>query len=445
MGNRLLIIGGVAAGAKAAAVARRRDPSASIVLVHDERDISYSACGLPYWISQHEDIARHRLIARTPEAFARDGIEVRTAQQVEALDPGRATARIRDHATGRSYDESYDRVLLATGAQAIALDVPRVGATPEVFYLRSIADADHVVQIVPAMQRVVIIGGGYIGLEMAEALLLRGLKVSVVEMAPRVLPNFVEAIGASALAVLRQHGADVRTGRRVVGLDAGRVLLDDGTALAADGVLAAMGVRPRTQLATSAGAALGPTGAIAVDAGMATSVAQVYAAGDCAETRHWLTNAPIWIPLGDVANRQARVAAINMTGGNAVFPGVLGTAIFRVFELAVARTGLSHAQALAAGFDPVTELIEAPSRARYMRGSRMLKVVLTVQRGSGRVLGAEVSGDDAVDKTVDILATAIRGQLHASDLAELDLAYAPPFSPVLAPVQLAGDVLDKKC
>ncbi|MDE2253276.1 MAG: FAD-dependent oxidoreductase [Betaproteobacteria bacterium] len=443
MANRLLIIGGVAAGAKAAAVARRRDPSAHIVLVQDELNISYSACGLPYWLAQDEGIDRHRLIARTPEAFARERIEVRTSQHVEQLDVHRASARICDRTTGRTYDEPYDNVLLATGAQAMALDIPRIGSTPVVAYLRSIADADHLSQILPAMQRAVIIGGGYIGLEMAETLLRRGLQVCLVEMMPRLLPNFAEAIGQAAREALEQHGAEVLTGQRVVGLDDGRVVLADGTALAADVVLAAMGVRPRTQLATAAGVSLGPTGAIAVDSRMATNVEHVYAAGDCVESRHWLTNAPVWMPLGDVANRQGRVAGINMTGGTAAFPGVLGTAIFRVFELAVARTGLNHAQALAAGFDPVTEVLEAPSRARYMRASRTLKIVLTVQRGTGLVLGGEVSGEDAVDKTVDILATAIWGKLHANDLADLDLAYAPPFSPVLAPVQLAGDVLYK--
>lgn len=443
MANRLLIIGGVAAGAKAAAVARRRDPSARIVLVQDESSISYSACGLPYWISQDEGIERRRLVARTPEAFGHDGIEVRTWQRVEALDVARATARICETASGRSYEEPYDSVLLATGARSIPLDVPRVGATPAVVYLRSIADADHIMHSLPGMQRAVIVGGGYIGLEMAEALLRRGLGVCVVEMMPRLLPNFAEAIGEAALAALRQHGAEVLTGQRVVGLDGGRVMLGDGTALAADVVLAAMGVRPRTELATAAGVALGATGAIAVSAGMQTSAAQVYAAGDCVQSTHLLTKAPVWMPLGDVASRQARVAAVNMTGGDAAFPGVLGTAIFRVFDLAVARTGLSHAQALAAGLDPVTELVEAPSRARYMRGSRALKIALTVQRGSGRVLGGEVSGEDAVDKTVDILATAIWGGLRAADLVDLDLAYAPPFSPVLAPVQLAGDVLRK--
>lgn len=443
MPDNLLIIGGVAAGTKAAATAHRKNPSARILLLQDEADVSYSACGLPYWLVPSEAIPRQKLVARTPDAFRADGIEVRTRHRVEEIDTKRATVTVHDREAGHTYTEPFDKLLIATGAHALPLNVPMSDRAPAVVYLRSIADADRLSGLLPDVGRVVIVGGGYIGLEMAETFTRRGLRVTIVEMMPRIIPNFDEPIATAVQSTLRKHGVQVFTGVPVVELDRGHVVLADGTRIAADLVLAAMGVRPSTALAAAAGIKLGKTGAIAVSAGMKTNMTNIFAAGDCVESRHVLSNRPVWMPLGDVANRQGRVAGINMTGGQARFPGVLGTAIFQVFELAVARTGLGHADALDAGFDPVTEVVEAPSRARYMSKSRPLQVRLTADRITGRLLGCQVVGEDAVDKTIDIMATALWGKLRTHDLSELDLAYAPPFSPVLAPSQVAGEVLNK--
>ncbi len=443
MSERLIIVGGVAAGAKAAATARRRNPAAKILVLQEETDVSYSSCGLPYHLAAPEDIPRGKLIARTSEAFRADGIDVRIHHRVEEIDARRAMVTVRDFDSARSYALSYDKLLIATGAQTSALKAAISPTAPPIVQLRTLADADHLAKCLNGIRKLVILGGGYIGLEMAETSRKLGLDVTLVEMAPHVIPSFDEATARMVEATLRKHGVKLITGARVVELDRGHVVLDTGARIQTDMVLAATGIRPSTALAMSAGVNLGTTGAIAVSPQMATNVEHVYAAGDCAESRHVLTNRPVWMPLGDVANRQGRVAGINMAGGHAAFPGVLGTAIFRVFELAVARTGLGLAEASAAGFFPVCETIQVPSRARYIRESKMLQLRLTVDQHSGRLLGCQVVGEDAVDKTIDILATAIWGKLTAADLFDLDLAYAPPFSPVLAPVQAAGEVLNK--
>lgn len=441
--DRLIIIGGVAAGTKAAATARRKNSSANILLLQDEADVSYSGCGLPYHLAAMDRIPRAKLIARTPEAFRADGIDMRTRHRVEEIDAKRGLVTLRDLQEGKSFTESYDKLLIATGAYASPLKASVSATAPPIFYLRSIMDADRIAPSLAEARKVVILGGGYIGLEMAETFRLLGHTVALVEMMPRVVPNFDSSVSLLVQATLEKNGVVLFTGSGVTELDAGTVVLQNGTRIPADLVLVATGVRPSTKLANDAGVQLGRTGAIAVSPQMLTNLPNIYAAGDCAESIHVVSNTPVWMPLGDVANRHGRVAGINMAGGQATFPGVLGTAIFQVFELAVARTGLGTAEAQAAGFLPVSCTVQVPSRARYMRNSKVLQVQLTADRASGRLLGCQVVGEDGVDKTIDVMAAAIWGQLKASDLPDLDLAYAPPFSPVLAPVQVAGEVLSK--
>jgi NADPH-dependent 2,4-dienoyl-CoA reductase/sulfur reductase-like enzyme len=441
--ERLIIVGGVAAGTKAAATARRKNPAANILLLQDEADVSYSACGLPYHLAAMNDIPRSKLIARTPAVFRSDGIDLRIRHRVEEIDAKLGLVTIRDLQEARSFTESYDKLLIATGAFASPIKASVSATAPPVVYLRSIADADHISQTLTGIRNLVILGGGYIGLEMAETFTRLGHEVSIVEMMSHVVPSFDEAIAKLVEAELLKNSVKIFTGSRVVELDAGLVILENGARIQADMVLVATGVRPSTMLATSAGIKLGKTGAIAVTSQMMTNIKNVYAAGDCAESRHVLSKQSVWMPLGDVANRHGRVAGINMAGGDAEFPGILGTAIFKVFDLAVARTGLGHIDAANAGFIPVTQMVQAPSRARYMSKSKTLQIHLTADRVSGRLLGCEIAGEDGVDKTIDIVAAAIWGKLKASDLPDLDLAYAPPFSPVLAPLQVAGEVLNK--
>ena len=443
MAERLLIVGGVAAGTKAAATAHRRNPQAQVVLLQEEAEISYSACGMPYHLADAQRIPRSKLIARTPQAFMDDGIDLRTGMRVLSVDAATRRVRVLDLGNGKEHDEPFDQLLLATGAQARRLNVPVSDSAPPVYYLRTLVDADALRPVLLAGRRIVVLGGGYIGMEMAETCASLGMHVTLVEMQPRLLPGFAAALAEAVDKTLHAHGVTVHTASQVIGLDAGHVLLQGGGRVPADMVLAATGVQPNTALAQSAAVALGRTGAIAVNSRMQTNVPGVYAAGDCAESPHRITGQACWLPLGDVANRHGRVAGTNMAGGDAHFPGVLGTAIFKVFDLAVARTGLGQEEAKLAGFDAVSAQIQAPSRARYIAGSSTLTLSVTAERGTGRLLGAQAVGTDAVDKTIDTFAAALWGGLATTDLPDLDLAYAPPFSPVLAPVQVAGEVLNK--
>ena len=311
--------------------------------------------------------------------------------------------------------------------------------------LRTLADADRLRPHLRPGGRAVVIGGGYIGMEMAETFRHQGMTVTLVEATPRLLPAFDSQIGETVAGHLAEHGVKVIVGVPVVEAAHDGVRLADGSFIEADLALSAIGVRPRIELAAAAGVRIGETGAIVVDDGMRTNLDGVYAAGDCAEARHVVSGQATWFPLGDIANRQGRVAGLNIAGGRARFPGVLGTAIFKVFDLAAARTGLTPDQARQCGFDPVVVRARAPSRARYMPTSRNIDALLVVDRRSGRLLGAEATGPDNVDKYIDVAATAIWGRQTADDLAELDLAYAPPYSPVFSMAQVIGELARKEC
>ncbi|MBI2311275.1 MAG: FAD-dependent oxidoreductase [Betaproteobacteria bacterium] len=444
MVTRVVVIGGVAAGMKAAAVAKRRDPALDVCVFQDEPDVSYSACGLPYHLADPDVIPRNKIIARTVDRFRADGIDLRVRHRVDSVDLSGRRVTVTDLSSGAGITEHFDLLLFATGARPIETDLAVGAGAPALFKLRSIGDADLIRPWLGQAKRAVILGGGYIGLELAETCRARGVSVTVVEMAPRLLPGFQPWIGDRVTSQLEQHGVDILLGRRMTAAKSGRVILDDGTSLDCDGALVCIGVRPNVDLASSAGLRLGRTGAIAVDPAMRASAPGVFAAGDCCEAHHLISGAPVWYPLGDVANRQGRVAGTNLAGGDAWFPGVLGTAIFRAFDLAVARTGFTCPQAQAAGFEAIDVRFEAPSRARYMPTSRPLAATLTAERTTGRVLGAEAVGEDAVDKFIDVIATAVWSGLTVDDLSDLDLAYAPPFSPLFAPVQVGGDLIRKR-
>jgi NADPH-dependent 2,4-dienoyl-CoA reductase/sulfur reductase-like enzyme len=439
-GTRVLIIGAVAAGSKAAATARRRDPTAHITVIGDEPDIAYSACGLPYHLGDPDAIARERLVARTPERFRSDGIDLRVRHQVDRLDLEAGEARVIDLEGGRSSRAPFDRLLIATGAQAIRPAFPASADAPPTITLRSMTDLERVAPVVASARRIVVVGSGYVGLEAAESFRRRGAEVTIVEKLPRILPAFGDEAASLVAAELAANGVTLLVGRGVGALESGGVVLDDDRGLPADAVLVAVGVRPNVALAAEAGVALGTTGAVAVDDRMETDHPGVFAAGDCAETVQRQTGRPVWIPLGDTANRMGRVAGENRVGGDRRFPGVIGTTVFGCFSLNVARTGLTLADAEAAGFAPVSCRVSAPSRARYMPGSRPLELGLVVDRRDGRVLGGVAVGADGADKAIDTIATAIWGGLRIDDLADIDLAYAPPVSPVFAPVQVAAEV-----
>lgn len=456
---RLVVIGGVAAGTKAASRARRVNPDLEITVYQEEPEVSISECGLPYFISGVVE-RRDRLVARTPEKFGEQDIEVKTRHRVEVMDAENKKLVVEDLATGESFEDRYDRLVISTGAKAIM--PPIEGADLDgAFVLRFLTDTDRILQHIGerAPKKAVVVGGGYIGLEVAESLTHLGMEVSLVEAAERL----ASAYGPRAAELIEEHmrekGVDcLFTGDAVeafVGDGEGRVraVRFGGREIEAGIVIAGIGVRPEVSLAESAGARIGPTGAIWTDERLQTSLPDVWSAGDCAETTNLVTGEPGWFPLGDTANQMGRVAGTNAArelsedGAALEFPGVLGTGVFKVFDLAVAKTGLSEAEAEAAGFEVVTAAVEARSKAGYFPGSRPVYLKLTADGETGRLLGAEAVGGSA-DKLVDVCATAIWGRLSYPDLVNLDLAYAPPFGPTLSPVIQAATVLansaDKK-
>jgi CoA-dependent NAD(P)H sulfur oxidoreductase len=444
MAERVLIVGGVAAGTKAAATVRRRNPDLDVVLIQEESDVSYAGCGLPYHLADPGVIERSDLIARSANSFRESGIDLRCEHRVLGIDVKSRRARVRDLKSKKEQDEPFDRLLLATGAMPIVPAFEGAQDGPKVIALRSIADADKIVKLLPDSKNVVIIGGGYIGLEMAETFHRLKRNVCVVEKLPRLMPDFPPEFSDLVVEALSSAGVSLRLGVGVMRLNKSGVVLEDESTIEADLVLVAIGVKPRVDLATDAGISIGATGAIKTSARMETNVPGIYAAGDCAEAIHIISKAPVWIPLGDTANRQGRVAGVNMAGGDAVFPGILGSAVFSTFGIGVARSGLTKDEAEKAGIEAVSCVITHQSRAKYMPESCPLHVSLVAEKGSGRLLGGQAVGADAADKTIATLSAALWGGLSVEDLSDMDLPYAPPFSPVFEPAQIAAEVLRKK-
>ncbi|RMG48453.1 MAG: NADH oxidase [Acidobacteria bacterium] len=443
-GERVVVIGGVAGGMSAAARAKRVNPHLDVVVLERSPYVSYGACGLPYFIAGL--IPDHRrLIVYTPEYLRQErGIDVRTNAEVIQIRPAERAVIARDSQSGREEKIGYDYLVIATGARPIRPSLPGM-ELDNVFVLRSLEHGIHLQRAIAEMspRRAVIIGAGYIGLEMAEALRLRGLDVTVVEALDHVLGHLEPDISRLVEEELAAKGAHLLKMTKVTALEGDargrvrRVLTDRGEQIDAELVLVGIGIRPAVALAEEAGIALGPTGAIAVNERQETNIARIYAAGDCCEARHIVTGQPTWIPLGPAANKQGRVVGDNVAGRRARFAGVVGTAVTKVFDLAVARTGLSVDQAKRAGFKPGAAAITASSRAGYYPGGQPITVKVIFDRESQRLLGAQMVGREGVAKRIDIFATALHADMTLSEMAGLDLSYAPPFAPVWDPVLIA--------
>ena len=448
MKKRLLVIGGVAAGPKSAARARRCDPEMEIVLYQEEDDISYAGCGLPYYISgviqERED-----LISRTPGKFALDGIKILKNRRIEKIDIPHRTVSGRKIGSGETFTDHFDRLVIATGAYAIRPKIEGIDLG-NVFYLRSIFDADAIFQVNRSdnIRNVVIAGGGYIGLEMAESLVHLGKNVTIVELAPQILTLFDEDFAGILRQYLEKKGVKIFTSEGIQALKGkgGKIthVQTMSRELEADVVLMSLGIRPQVGLAKLAGLRIGETGAIWVNERMETSVEGVYAGGDCAETTHLITGKRVWIPLGSTANKQGRVVGTNVCGGNDTFPGVMGTTVFKTFEFNIAKTGLSMREAEKEGFHPVQSIVRGFDRAHYYPGRKELTLKVTADKETGRVLGGQAIGEGPSDKFIDILAMALHAKMTCRQLASVDLAYAPPFSPVLSPIIVAANVLTNK-
>jgi NADPH-dependent 2,4-dienoyl-CoA reductase/sulfur reductase-like enzyme/rhodanese-related sulfurtransferase len=448
MGKRLLVIGGVAAGPKAAAKARRCDPEMEITVYQEEEEISYAGCGLPYYIS---GIVKERdeLISRTPGKFALEGIRILKNRRIEQIDTKERTISGKMLGSDKIFTDHFDRLVLATGAKPIR---PKIEGMElgNIFYLRSIFDADAILEHMGAHQipKVVIAGGGYIGLEMAEALILRGKRVTIIELAPQILTLFDEDFAGILRQYLEKKGVQVLTSEGIKTLRGygGRVthVQTASQEIEADAVLMSLGIRPQVDLARQGGLRIGETGAIWVNGEMETSAEGVYAAGDCVETTHLVTGKKVWIPLGSTANKQGRVVGVNVCGGTAIFPGVMGTTVFKCFDWNVAKTGLSMGEAEKEGFHPLQAIVRGFSGAHYYPGRKESTLKVIADEKTGRILGGQAMGEGPSDKFIDILAMALHAKMTCKELALVDLAYAPPYSPVLSPIIVAANVLMNK-
>jgi NADPH-dependent 2,4-dienoyl-CoA reductase/sulfur reductase-like enzyme/rhodanese-related sulfurtransferase len=438
----------VAAGPKAAAKARRCDPEMEIIVYQEEEEISYAGCGLPYYISGVVK-ERSELLSRTAGQFAQEGIRIKKHRRIEEIDIGKRTVLGRDLESDEIFTDHFDQLVLATGAQPIRPKIEGI-ELKNVFYFRSIFDADSIVERIRSkdIRNVVIAGGGYIGLEMAESLVELGKEVTIVELAPQILTLFDEDFAGILRQYLEKKGVKVFTSEGIKALSGkdGKVIQVETASkeIKTDAVLMSLGIRPQVELAKKAGLKIGETGAIWVNERMETSAEGIYAAGDCAETTHLVTGKKVWIPLGSTANKQGRVVGINVCGGNATFPGVMGTAVFKTFDSNVAKTGLSMKEAEKEGFHPIQAIVRGFDRAHYYPGQKESTLKVITDKETGRILGGQAIGEGPSDKFIDILAMALHAKMTCEELASVDLAYAPPFSPVLSPVIVAANVLLNK-
>jgi NADPH-dependent 2,4-dienoyl-CoA reductase/sulfur reductase-like enzyme len=444
----MVVIGADAGGMSAASEARRRRGPDDLEIVAFERGnfTSYSACGIPYWIGGL--VAKvDELIVRKPETFRDDfQIGVHLHHEVTGLDLDRREVVVRDLADGgRERRESFDILMYAAGAVPVRPDWARTEAGG-VFGVQTLDDGAALrawLDRDPAPRQAVVIGGGYIGVEMAEAMIQRGLAVTLIEQGSEPMSTVDPDMGAMVRQAMVRLGIDVRTE-----VEVGELLTRDGRVRAvgtsigefpADVVVLGLGVRPNTELAAAAGLPIGPTGGIQIDLqAKVIGTDRVWAAGDCVETIHRVTGRPVNVPLGTHANKQGRVAGINIGGGYARFPGVIGTAVTKVCDLEVGRTGALEPEAAAVGYDFITVIVESTSRAGYFPGSESMHVKLIAERHTGTLLGAQIVGKSDAAKRIDSLAVALWNQMTVEEMAGLDLGYAPPYSPVWDPVLIAA-------
>ncbi|MCB0211179.1 MAG: CoA-disulfide reductase [Anaerolineae bacterium] len=445
MSERLIIVGGVAAGMSAAAKARRENKSLEIVVYEKSGHVSYGACGLPYFIKG--DVPRiDKIIVRTPEQFAKSNIQVNVCHEVLDIDPQNHTVQVRNLENGQEFTDRWDKLVLTTGGMAAKPPIPGL-ELPGIFTLRTVEDALSIWQWIDEKKpkRGIVVGGGYIGLEMTEALAERGLQVDIIEMLPQVMPNMDADMATYIVKELDRHPVGLHLEHRVeafAGDDRVREVITNAGTFPADMVIFSIGAKPNNTLARAMGLTLGSTGAIAVDDHQRTNLANVWAAGDVAEARSRVTGKPTYVPLGTTANKQGRVAGTNAAGGEAVFKGIVGTAVVKVFDLHAARTGLTEAQAKAEGYDVETTLVTSASQAHFMPQHTPLHVKLVYEKGSQKLLGGQMIGQEGI-KRIDVIAAALQEGWTTYDLGELDLAYAPPFSPVWDPILVAANVANK--
>ncbi len=444
---KVVIVGGVAGGATAAARLRRLDEEAQVVVFERSGYVSYANCGLPYYIGGVIEDPQ-ALTLQTPESFfARFRVDMRVRHEVTAIHPDKKTVSVKNLETGEEFEERYDKLLLSPGAKPTQPRLPGLGLE-KLFTLRTVEDTlrikDYIRNHHP--RSAVLAGGGFIGLELAENLRELGLEVTIVQRPRQLMNPFDPDMAAFLHSEVRRHGIRLALGRTVEGFaerDGGvDVLLKDADPLHADLVVLAIGVTPDTALAKAAGLELGLKGSIVVNERMETSAPDIYAVGDAVQVKHFVTGQDAVISLAGPANRQGRIAADNICGGDSRYLGSQGSSVIKVFDLTAASTGVNEANAKKAGLDADAVVLSPMSHAGYYPGGRVMTMKVVFERGTYRLLGAQIVGYEGVDKRIDVLAAAIHAGLTAIQLKDLDLAYAPPYSSAKDPVNMAGFMVE---
>lgn len=443
--EKLLIIGGVAGGATAAARARRISQDIEITMLEAGPDVSFANCGLPYYIGG--DIkSRSKLILQSPESF-KDQYNVNVKIETEAIkiDKKNKIVTALDKANNKEVEYSYDKLILAQGGKPILPPLPGADKN-HVFSLWTLADMDNIQEYIQEREpeTAVVIGGGFIGLEMVEALVKRGIKVSVVEMMPHVMPNFEGEIAGFIQEEMEAFGVTLYTGKAVTEIDDGVIKLDSGITVDADMVIMSVGVKPTLKLAEETGLVIGDAGGLLVDQYLKTSDDNIYAAGDMVEIYHKIAGNKVRIPLAGPANRQGRIAATNALGKNIPYTGSQGTSIVRVFEAVAGSTGLNLKQAKDAGFNADSVVIHKEHHTAYFPGSTPVTVLLIYDKYSGVILGGQTAGYKSADKRLDVIATAAAGKMTIHDLADIDLSYSPPIGTANDPINMAAFVAQNR-
>ena len=439
---RIIVIGAVAAGTSAAAKARRNDEESEIVIYEKDQDISYSGCGMPYYIGgEVED--KEELTPRDPEFFKKKyNIDIHISHEVLELDTSTKTIRVKNLSNNEIFEDHYDRLVLATGAVSVMPPIEGIHQN-HVFALRNIQDMLKITGFMDSNKpkSAIIIGSGFIGLELCENLKNIGIDITLIEMLDQVTPGLDADMATYVEEHLIEKDVKVMLSARVETILEDGVKLQNGQLVHGDMIIVATGVKPEVTLAKSGGIATGESGAIIVDQRMETNVTDVYACGDCIEQYHVVTGKPVFRPLGSTANKTGRIAGENISGGHLLFRGILGTGIFKVFDLAVAQTGLSEKEAKELGYSVVVSHNIKPSKPFYM-GGKELVIKAIADKITGKLLGVQIIGEDGVDKRLDVFVIAITYGAKAEDLFHLDLGYAPPFSITKDPVMYTGMILD---
>lgn len=441
---RLIIVGGVAGGASAAARARRLSEDAEIIVFERGPDVSFANCGLPYYVGG-EIADRGKLLVTTPQRLQdRFNLDVRTKSSVEAIDRVAKKIRVRDLASGREYEEIYDKLILAPGAAPLLPPIPGIDL-PGVYTLRNLQDVDAIKEWVDrGITNAVVIGAGFIGLELVENLVRRGVSTTVVELQDQVLPPFDKEMTTPLTKGLKQNGVNLLLGDSAVSFEESpegiQMGLKSGQSLFAQLVVVGVGVRPENRLATEAGLEVGPRGGVRVDSFLQTSDSDIYAVGDVIEVQDFVTKAAAQIPLAGPANRQGRIAADNVFRRKSQYRGTQGTAIVRVFQQTAAMTGASEKVLRRLGQDYRKVYIHPTNHATYFPGAERMSLKVLFEPESGRLLGAQAVGGAGVDKRIDVIAVAIQASMTVFDLEEMELAYSPQYSSAKDPVNMAGFV-----